>query len=293
LGIAIAEQPDTIVATFGDMLRVSGSNGSLEIARARGSDVRIVYSPLDALQLAAESPAAKVVFLGVGFETTVPTVAWTIKDARTRGVSNFYVLCAHKTIPEAMAGLAEGGEVQVDGFLCPGHVSVIIGSRAFENLARDQGLPCVVTGFEAGDMARGIRMVLQQLVDGRSEVEIEYTRSVTVDGNTQAQAIGNEVFEKCDAPWRGLGTIPASGLRIRPAYAAHDAGREFDSIHVAESADDRSGCRCGDVLRGALRPPDCGLFGRRCTPADPVGPCMVSSEGSCAAYFKYEGKPRT
>lgn len=287
--IAIANEPDTVVVTFGDMMRVPGTESSLERARAFGSDVRVVYSPLDALLLARSNQGKRVIFLGVGFETTAPAVAWTLKEAKRTGASNFFVLCAHKTIPEAMAALLEGGDVHVDGFLCPGHVSVIIGSRAYEPVCRKHHIPCVVAGFEAADMGRAIAMLLQQIVDKRAEVEIEYTRSVTPNGNAEAQNVCNEVFEKCDAAWRGLGLIPESGLRIREEFAAHDADKSFSHVELPEKAEleGDSGCICGDVLRGARLPSDCGLFGKKCTPASPVGPCMVSSEGTCAAYYKY------
>jgi hydrogenase expression/formation protein HypD len=285
LALAIAEQPDTVVATFGDMVRVPGSRSSLEQARARGARVRVVYSALDALEEARRNPATRVVFLGVGFETTAPGTAWAIHEAAI-SVPNFHVLAAHKTMPNAMAALLKGGEVQVDGFLCPGHVSVVIGSKPYEFIAREHGIPCVVTGFEPADLVAGIEMLLRQIAEKRAAVEIQYERSVSREGNAKARAAIEEVFEASDAEWRGLGLIPGSGLGIRDAFAARDAARVYAGIE-APAASEPKGCRCGDVLRGACTPAECPLFRRVCTPDNPVGACMVSSEGTCAAYFKY------
>lgn len=274
------------MATFGDMLRVPGTESSLERARAGGAQVRVVYSPLDALQDAQENPSLQVVFLGVGFETTAPTVAWTIRAAAEGAVGNYSVLCAHKTMPQAMAALLAGGEVKVDGFLCPGHVSAVIGAEAYDFICRDYGIPCVVAGFEAADMAEGMEMLAKQIVEGRAEVEIQYRRAVERQGNAMAQAILEEVFTPSDAAWRGLGVIPGSGLSIRELFAAHDAARRFPGLNLPRPRA-HTGCRCGEVLRGALTPDGCGLFARACTPEKPVGPCMVSAEGACAAWYRY------
>ncbi|HPF99988.1 MAG TPA: hydrogenase formation protein HypD [Kiritimatiellia bacterium] len=284
--VQLATAPDTVVTTFGDMMRVPGSHASLEKARAQGAAVKVVYSPLDALEEARRHPELKVVFLGVGFETTAPTTAWAVQEAR-RSVPNFSVLCAHKTMPEAMAALLRSGEVRIDGFLCPGHVSVVIGAGAYRGLVEEFGIPCVITGFEGGDMVRGIEMALRQVVEGRAEVEIQYTRSVTWEGNARARAALADVFEEDDAEWRGLGMIPRSGLKIRHAYAGQDADRVFAAV-PRQPPVEPAGCRCGDVLRGAIAPPQCPLFRKICTPANPVGACMVSSEGTCAAYYKYQ-----
>jgi len=287
--MAAALRDDVVVATFGDMLRVPGTRGSLESARAGGARVEMVYSPLDALDIAKREPGMKIVLLGVGFETTVPAVAWTIQSARQERIGNFLVFCAHKTIPEAMAALVEGG-AGLDGYLCPGHVSVIIGPEAYEPLCRKHRIPCVIAGFEAADMAEGIVMLLRQVAEGRAGVEVQYSRGVTPGGNPEAQAVCREVFEKCDTEWRALGNIPDSGYRVRESFGEHDAARVLDIRQSPEAGRDPQGCRCGPVLVGKVTPSECPLFAGRCTPATPVGPCMVSSEGTCAAYYKYGKK---
>jgi hydrogenase expression/formation protein HypD len=284
--IELARRPGVVVATFGDLVRVPGSDSSLEQERAAGANVRIVYSPTDALVLAKECPSKKVVFLGVGFETTAPAVARSICAAARQGIGNYFVLCAHKTMPRAMEALVKDHAVNIDGFICPGHVSVITGAGVYRFLAERYHIPCVVSGFEAWDMLKSIAMLLQQLADGRAEVEVEYSRSVTEHGNAAAQRLISEVFEPCDASWRGLGTIAGSGLAIRERYAGFDAARALGVNFAAARIHPQ--CRCGDVLRGVASPPQCKLFGRACTPLRPVGPCMVSSEGACAAYYKYE-----
>jgi len=286
LAIAIAREPGVILATFGDMLRVPGTVSSLERARAEGAEVRVVYSPLDALAEARRCPDRDVVFLGVGFETTAPAVAWTIRAAAEEGLRNYLVLCGHKTMPNAMAALLRGGEVRIDGFICPGHVSAIIGAGAYEFICRDFGVPCVVAGFEPADIAAAVEMLLSQTTEGRAQVEIQYSRCVGRDGNRKALVMLDEAFEECDAEWRGLGNVPASGLRIREELAAHDAARRFGRLAVPPSPRP-SGCRCGEVLRGVISPPECPLFGTGCTPATPAGACMVSQEGACAAFYRY------
>lgn len=283
--IDLSRRPGVTITTFGDLVRVPGSTSSLEKERADGASVQVVYSPTDALALAREDPARSVVFLGVGFETTVPGVGVSIRSAREEGLVNFTVLGALKTMPGPMRALAGGGEVAIDGFICPGHVSVITGASAFAFLAEEYHLPCVVTGFEDVDLLEGIAMLLCQIAEGRSEVEIEYRRAVTMEGNRIAQEIMAEVFETCDSEWRGLGVIPGSGLAIRAGFCEHDAVSRF-GLEVATGEPPR-GCRCGDVLRGVIAPPECPLFDRRCSPLAPEGPCMVSSEGACAAYWRY------
>ncbi len=281
---ALARMPGTTIATFGDMVRVPGSSTSLERERAAGRDVRIVYSTLDALQLAASHPDRKIVFLGIGFETTAPTVAVSILEARKRKLNNYFVLCSHKVMPPAMDAISKG-DVHVDGYLCPGHVSAIIGTRSYENLVRRYGIGCVVSGFESLDILRSIFLLVKQAQENRPRVEIEYSRAVKPEGNPKAMAMLNEVLEPADAEWRGLGTIPLSGLKIRDAFSEWDAERRIP-VDV-EPSREQEGCRCGDVLCGKLKPHDCPLFGNACTPEAPVGACMVSSEGTCAAYFRF------
>jgi hydrogenase expression/formation protein HypD len=284
--IELCRRPDVIVTTFGDLVRVPGSESSLERERALGANVRIVYSPSDALVLARQNPTKHVVFLGVGFETTAPTVAWSIWKAAQEKLSNFSVLCAHKTMPQAMDALLRDPQIKIDGFLCPGHVSVITGAAMYRFIPEKHGVPCVVSGFEPWDILRSIEMLLTQIVNQRAAVEVEYSRSVSETGNPAAQKLMAEIFEPADADWRGLGTIRGSGLAIRAAYAKFDAthtlGVRFHEAQVNPA------CKCGSVLRGVALPLDCRLFGRACTPSNPVGPCMVSGEGTCAAYYKYE-----
>ena len=283
--IALARRPQTIVATFGDMMRVPGSSSNLLHEKARGADVRIVYSPLDAVAIAEKNPQVTIVFLGIGFETTAPTIAGSILDAQRRGLSNYLVLGAHKTMPTPMQVLAADPELQVDGFLAPAHVSAIIGADAYQPLVESCRIPCVVTGFEPLDVLLGIKMLARQIVAGSAEVEIEYSRLVRREGNRKAQQLLAQVFTPSDARWRGIGVIPNSGLDFRPEYAAFDAARQLPV--TVEEAIEPAGCRCGDILKGKIAPQDCPLFARRCTPQDPVGACMVSSEGTCAAAYKY------
>jgi hydrogenase expression/formation protein HypD len=242
----------------------------------------------DAVKIAESSAPKKMVFLGVGFETTAPTIASAILEAQKKGLKNFYVLSAHKLIPPAMEALLSDKEVKIDAFLCPGHVSVIIGAKSYQSLSEKFKKPCVVSGFEPLDVLQSILMILTQISEGTSKSEIQYTRCVTRDGNIQAQRLMDRVFEVCDANWRGLGTIPRSGLRIREEFATFDASRQFE-VNLPRERSDRH-CLCGEVLRGIKTPPQCGLFTKVCTPESPVGPCMVSSEGTCSAYFKYGRK---
>jgi hydrogenase expression/formation protein HypD len=283
--VALARRPATIIATFGDMMRVPGSSSSLSYEQAAGAAVKVVYSPLDAVALAEKYPDQTVVFLGVGFETTTPTIAGAVLTARRKGLSNFMVLCAHKTIPIPMAVLAADPELQVDGYLCPAHVSAIIGAQAYRPLAEQHRVPCVITGFEPLDILQGVLMLARQITASEGRVETQYRRVVRPEGNVKAQRLLAEVFEPCDANWRGIGVIPGSGLRLRPAYAAFDAGLQLPV--TVEPSREHAGCRCGEILKGKLRPGDCPLFRSVCTPEEPVGACMVSSEGTCAAEYKY------
>jgi len=286
--IKLAGEPGVIVVTFGDMFRVPGSSSSLQAERAKGSDVRMVYSTFDALDIARNNPDHPVVFLGVGFETTAPTVAAAVKTARESKLENFFVLSAHKLLPPAMDALLSGGDLDIDGFICPGHVTTIIGTSSYQSVVDQYGVPCVVVGFEPLDILQGILMLVRQIEAGEARVEIQYVRGASPEGNPTALRIMNEVFEPCDTPWRGLGTIPLSGLAFREEYAAYDAGRRFD-LNVPP-AKEPPGCLCAQVLRGVAKPVQCKLFRAACTPRTPVGPCMVSSEGTCAAYFKYHSE---
>lgn len=286
LAIAYARDPGVHLATFGDMLRVPGSDGSLEEARARGGRVTVVTSPFDVLALAAADPERTVAFFAIGFETTAPAVAALARAAKREDMRNLAIFSAMKRVPPAMAALAAAGELEIDGFLCPAHVSAVIGTEAYTFLARDHRRPCVVAGFEPLDILYGVLLILEQLAGGRAEVENEYSRVVSRGGNRAAQALIDEVFVPADAAWRGLGVIPGSGLALAPGYAELDLARRRP-LAVARPRP-IPGCLCGAVLRGARRPEDCELFGRECTLATPVGPCMVSSEGTCAAHLRYQ-----
>ncbi len=282
---ALALRPRTTVCTFGDMLRVPSSTGSLERVRALGGDVRVVYSPRDAVEIARQNPARMVVFLGVGFETTVPTVAAALDEAERTGVPDFTVLSGHKVMPPPLRALASDPEVKVDGLLCPGHVSVIAGSDSFRFLPEEFGLPCVVVGFMPTDVMRGVEELLRQVVEGKPSVANLYARVVRAEGNPTAQAMVARYFQPEDQVWRGFGLIPGSGLGLRAEFSHRDAGRI--EVEVCEP-EEPEGCRCGEVLKGSINPPECPLFGRECTHERPVGACMVSSEGTCAAWYRHE-----
>ena len=283
--LACAADPRTIVATFGDMLRVPGSHSSLMEQRAGGADIRIVYSPLDAVALAKNNPQRRIVFLGVGFETTAPTIAASILEAARQKLTNYCVLASHKTMPVPMEILSADPDLNLTGYLCPAHVSTVIGGAAYKPLAEKYKIPCVVTGFEPADVMQGIEMLLAQLLHGESKVEIQYSRAVSWQGNLKAQSILQQFFEPCDAVWRGLGVLPGSGLAIRDEYAAFDAEQVLN-LDVPDAVENPA-CLCGEVLKGKLTPFGCPLFATLCTPESPVGACMVSSEGTCAAAYKY------
>lgn len=283
--VALSRRPNTIIASFGDMVRVPGSSSSLLHEQAKGATIKIVYSPLDAVALAEKHPDTEVVFLGVGFETTTPTVAGAILIAAQKKLANFYVLCSHKTMPGPMAALAGDPELQVDGYLCPAHVSAVIGANAYQPLVDDYRIPCVVTGFEPLDVLQGVLMLARQVVAGEARVENQYRRVVKPEGNPKALAIIHQVFEPCNTRWRGIGDIPDSGLQLRPDYHCFDASRQLP-VDV-EPVIEQQGCLCGEILKGKIQPNDCPLFRATCTPEDPVGACMVSSEGTCAAEYKY------
>lgn len=281
---------EVVVTTFGDMLRVPGSNSTLEQARARASDVRVIYSPLGALSIARQSPEKEVVLLSVGFETTAPLIASVLQTARAEGVTNLTVYPLHKLTPPAMVVLLDSKDMRIDGFICPGHVTAIIGADAYGFIAKDYKRPCVVAGFEPLDVLFAIYMLLLQIKEGRADIENEYKRVVSGAGNVRARAIMDQVFEPSDALWRGLGLIPMSGLSLRDDYMEFSAAKRFgiDITKYVNNSKDTSGCRCADVLRGVISPAQCPLFAKACTPTAPLGPCMVSDEGACSAWYTYE-----
>ncbi|MDD4888907.1 MAG: hydrogenase formation protein HypD [Phycisphaerae bacterium] len=283
--VELASRPGVIVATYGDMIRVPGHKSSLEKARADGAKVQAVFSALDAIDLAKENPQQTVVFVAVGFETTSPATAAAVLAAEEAGLENFVVLPAHKFVLPAMKALLDSGQVNVDGFLCPGHVSVIIGSKAYELVTRTYNRPCVVAGFEPMQILSGIALLLEMMAANRAEVVNVYKGIVQPGGNVHARHLMEKVFVPSDAHWRGLGVIPASGMALRPEYRRYDG---FARFNIVEGADyDPPGCRCGEVVKGLIEPIACPLFGKACTVSSPVGPCMVSSEGTCAAWYKY------
>jgi len=283
--IALAHLPDVIITTFGDMMRVPGSYSSLQEAKAEGADVRIVYSTIDAVEIARTNREKSVIFIGIGFETTAPTIAASILKAQGEEIENFHVLSLNKLTPPVMKALLDSGEIKLDGIVCPGHVSVIIGSHPYEFIPRDYGVACVVSGFEPLDILLCIDKLVEQIEDGEPRVEIAYSRGVKPEGNEEARQLMGKVFEVGEANWRGIGIVPQSGLKIKEEYERFDADKTFSVS--PEPPREPAGCRCGDVIRGAAMPLDCKLFGEVCTPERPVGPCMVSSEGACAAYHQY------
>lgn len=285
----LALNGDVALVTFGDLMKVPVGGKSLEHLKAEGADVRVVLSPLDALQIALREPKKRVVFFAVGFETTAPAVAATVLEAKRQAVKNFFVLSAQRLIPPAIRALLEGGKVLLDGFILPGHVSVIIGKEPYGFIAREFRLPAVITGFEPLDVLESIWMLLEQRRRGLSQVLIQYRRAVRPEGNLRACSLVEEVFCAVDARWRGLGVIPQSGLKLRKGFSLWDAERAFGLL-PPEPIPEPAGCSCGEVLQGLKKPPQCKLFGKVCTPSSPIGPCMVSSEGSCAAYYKYGGR---
>ena len=282
---AIASRQEVIFCSFGDMLRVPGSAGDLLQLKSHGSDVRIVYSPLDAVTIAANNPTKQVVFFAIGFETTAPPNGMAVWMAARRGLTNFSVLVCHVLVPPAMTAILEAPDNRVQAFLGPGHVCTVVGFEEYEPIASKYGVPIVITGFEPVDMLEGLLLAIRQLESGRAEVENAYGRVVNRDGNRASRALIDEVFEVTDRKWRGVGTIPRSGLRLTPAYAAFDAEQRFavGAIETQESGV----CISGDILRGVRKPRDCPAFGTACTPMSPLGATMVSAEGACAAYYAY------
>lgn len=285
--IALSQLPEMMITTFGDMVRVPGTTLTLQEAAAEGSDVRIVYSPLDAVRLAQEYPDRQVVFLGVGFETTAPGVAASVLQAAALGLKNYSVFSMHKYTPPGMRAILDMGEVRIHGVIGPGHVSTIIGLDGWAFLPQEYGMPVVVSGFEPVDILLTVRHLVQQVVEGVARAENAYNRSVTQQGNLAALNVMNQVFEVSAADWRGFGLIPQSGMALRAAFRAYDAKTRFALPDVPSR--EPPGCRCGEVLRGLIEPPECPLYGKACTPDRPKGPCMVSDEGACSAYYLYQG----
>jgi hydrogenase expression/formation protein HypD len=284
--LAIADRPEVIFTTFGDMMRVPSSKGSLLHAKARGADVRMVYSPLDALRIARENPNREVVFFAIGFETTAPSTALTLLRARKEGISNFFAFCNHVTIIPAIRAILDSPDLRLDGFIGPGHVSTVIGLRPYRFIARDYSKPVVVSGFEPLDVLQGVYMILRQLREGRTVVENQYTRVVREEGNPEAmRAIAETMELRTTFEWRGLGFISQSALKLRESFADFDAELRYEvpGVRVA----DPKACQCGEVLKGVIKPWQCKVFGTACTPDHPIGTCMVSSEGACAAYYNY------
>ncbi|MEW6661764.1 MAG: hydrogenase formation protein HypD [Bacillota bacterium] len=285
--VELAKLPNVIVVTFGDLMKVPGSYSSLSQEKTKGCDVRIVYSPLDGLKIARDNPQKQVVFLGIGFETTIPVFSLCLEEAMEKGIGNFSVLSAQKTVPPALEALLNDAAINIDGFILPGHVSAILGRQCFEFLASKYNMPAVITGFEPVDILAAVALLCEMICQGQAKVLNAYTRVVREEGNPAAKSAIDKFFIPVPAVWRGLGLIPASGMRLREEYAMFDAGRIFE-INLSP-AQLLPGCVCGEVLKGKITPRECQLFGNACSPVHPVGPCMVSSEGACMAYFQYEG----
>jgi len=286
--IALASIPEVIITTFGDMLKVPGSYSSLQKVRAEGGDVRIVYSAQDALTIARNNPHRPVIFLGVGFETTAPTIAASILEAKSQGINNYYVYSLHKLCPPVIKALLDSGETKIQGIILPGHVSVIIGSQPYQFIPQEYGIGGVIAGFEPLDILLAVEMLITQIEEEKPRIEIGYNRGVKAEGNRKAQELLGQVFEKADACWRGIGRVRESGLKLKTEFKNFDAEAIFP-IDILPSAEPKD-CVCGEILRGIKTPLDCKLFNQVCNPEHPIGPCMVSSEGACAAYYFYLGQ---
>ncbi len=283
--IELVREPGITLLTFGDMMRVPGTESSLQEERSRGADIRVVYSPLDALTAAKSLPDREVVFLGIGFETTAPAVGITVEEAMENGIHNFSLFSLHKLVPPALELIFSDPDINVDGLICPGHVAAVTGVEPYRLLAEKYDKPCVITGFEAVDILEGVVMLLRQMHQDEATVEIQYRRVVKKEGNLIAQTTLERVFQATEARWRGLGSIPGTGLKLRKAYEDMDAHKKFGVREIEDVP--IKGCACGEVLTGKITPHDCALFGKGCTPLRPIGPCMVSQEGACAAYYRY------
>jgi hydrogenase expression/formation protein HypD len=283
----LSQQPNVILVTLGDMIKVPGSNGSLQDARSKGADVRFVYSPLDCLKIAQENPDKTVIFFAIGFETTTPMTAALLDTVIKKDIKNILLHVNHVTVPLPMRALISDEACIIDAFLGPSHVSVISGSKIYEEFPRDWGKPVVVSGFEPVDVMQSISMIVKQFIENRCELEVEYNRAVTYEGNLKAQALMDKYFHKVDFRWRGLGDIPQSGMGLRSEYDRYNAEKIYDAILPKEEINDHKLCICGDILKGKASPAQCSIFGTACKPTTPVGSCMVSSEGACSAYYKY------
>lgn len=281
----ITQLSDVVLTTFGDMMKVPGSNSSLYKAKAEGADVRMVYSPLDALRIAEENKNKKVVLFAIGFETTAPSIAATVFEAERKKIENFYIYSVHKLVPPALEILVNTEELNLDGFILPGHVSTIIGSKVYEFIPLKYKKACVIAGFDADDILYAVAMLLKQIIDNQPKIEIQYREAVRENGNPKAKEFIYKYFETTDSNWRGIGIIPMSGLKLKKYYKAWDAEEIFSIPQI--KSNEPIGCQCGLILRGIKTPPECPLFVKLCTPENPVGACMVSSEGSCSAYYKY------
>jgi hydrogenase expression/formation protein HypD len=282
--IAYSRLHDVIICTYGDLIRVPGSTSTLDREKSQGRDIRIVYSVMDALKIAASNPGKKVIFLGIGFETTAPASAASVIGAKRQGIENFFLFSSHKIMPPAMAALIDEG-VRIDGYIAPGHVSTITGDSIYRDISEKYGLGCVIAGFEPVDLMESILMLVRQIENNDQKVEIQYKRAVRPDGNARAREMLEEAFLLRDDWWRGLGILPSSGLGLRESYSAFDAEKMF-TVDVEPTREDK-GCICGEILKGLKNPKQCALFARSCTPENPAGPCMVSNEGACAAYYRY------
>ncbi len=283
--IELVSKQDLILATFGDMMRVPGTSSSLQESRSLGADIRVVYSPMDAVEIARNNPGREIVFLGIGFETTAPPVGASIEAAQAAQVNNYSVLSLHKLVPPALEVIFSDPDIKVDALICPGHVSLVIGLAPYRELAEKHHKPCVITGFDDADILQGILMILLQFRQKQARAEIQYRRAVKENGNPVAQSLLKRVFQEVDSRWRGLGTIPGSGLEISDEYSQHNARQKFAVPYIEDIP--INGCSCGEILTGKMSPQDCPLFGQACHPLNPIGPCMVSHEGACAAYYRY------
>jgi len=284
--IELSKIKDVILTTFGDMMKVPGSYSSLERERSKGSKIFVVYSPFDALQIAEKNKSKKIIFLSVGFETTTPSIAQTLKIAKAKKIENFFILCGNKIMPPTMEFLLKEKDTEIDGFICPGHVSTVIGTEPYKKIVEKYNIPCVISGFEPVDILYTIYLILKCIIEGKAEVINEYKRTVREKGNPKAREVINEVFDLCDTEWRGIGLIENSGFKLKEEFSQFDAERKF-KINITYSKE-KTGCICGEILKGKKKPFDCPLFEKVCNPENPLGPCMVSSEGTCAAYYKYE-----